>query len=269
MAKSNRKKSSIGDGDLIAGTAKKIHEGIITRADGYLDGSYDPKAAAKKTLFRGTTTALVVISLLTGLAFSSPAEITEDQANAQLRQAPVVLDIDDYANAAVEEEEDEADEQKGARSGIIARFRQAVLSLPSAVRLLIVVPLWAGGTALMTLLTFLWNALFASPLGGFIASFALGFAVLFGLFAVTAKMLFPEVPIRKILCKRNLIALAVTALVLAGLDAAMPLFWHKYPAVSALVKIAFGASVIGILSFRTRTLFNRSVSLLKNAAAAS
>ena len=253
---SAKRKSRQDGSEALMDAAKKLPKGVISRADAYLEGNYDPKAAARKAVFKGGTTALLVLSLLTGVAFSSPADINDDQAAAQLNQPPIVMDIDDYANAEVDDD-DEADEEKGARPGVIARFRQAVLSLPSAVRLLIITPLWALGTALLTLISFLWNTIFASPIGAFIASLAMGFAVLLGLFTVTAKMLFPDVPLKKILSKRNIIILAVTALVLAVTDAAAPLVWHKYPAISALIKLAAGAGVVGVLSLRTKMLFDR------------
>ena len=166
------------------------------------------------------------------------------------------MDVDDYLNSQLEDDDDDADEQKGAKQGVVARFKQAVLSLPSAVRLLIITPLWLLGTALMTMVSFLWNVIFASPLGAFIASFAMGFAVLIGLFAATAKILFPEIPLNKILSKRNILILAIAALSLAGIDAVAPLFWHQYPAVSALVKLGIGATVIGVLTMRTKALFD-------------
>lgn len=242
--------------DYILKAARRLHDGVVDRADGYLDGTYDPKAAGKKALIKGGTTALVVLSLLTGLAFSSPSEINEDPSPTNYSQPPVVMDLDDYMSTEVDDDDD-ADEQKSAKTGVFARFRQAVLSLPSAVRLLIISPLWALGTALMTAVTFLWNTIFASPLGAFIASLAVGFAVLLGLFTATAKVLFPDVPLRRILCKRNILALALAALLLSLADAAAPLFWHEYPAVAALVKLAVGGSVIGILSVRTKSLFRK------------
>jgi hypothetical protein len=196
---------------------------------------------------------LVALSLLTSAAFNAPADILEERPDTQVSNPPIVLDIDEYVNTSVDDEDD-ADEQKSSKLGVMARFRQAVLSLPSSVRLLIITPLWLIGTALMTLVTFLWNTLFASPLGAFIASFAVGFAVLTGLFAVTAKTLFPDVPLRDILTKRNVLILAVGAVILSGLDAAMPLFWEKYPAVSFLVKLVFGAGVISVLSLRVKAI---------------
>lgn len=238
--------------------AKKVNQHIVERADGYLNGTYDPKKEARKVAVKGVTTALVVASLLTGLAFSNPAEITEDQAASSYRSAPVVMDVSDFVNAPVDDDDDgDADEQKGAKVSIVAKFKQAILSLPQAVRLLIVVPLWAAGTALMTMITFLWNVIFASPLGAFIASFALGFAILLGLFTATAKMLFPDIPVRKLLSRQSLLILGVLALLLSGIDAVAPVYWHSYPLAAAAVKLVLGGTVIGVLSVRAKKLFNK------------
>lgn len=238
-------------------TARKLKKGIDRRADGYLDGTYDPKKEIRKGALKGATTALVMLSLLTGLAFSSPAEITEDQSAVNYRPAPVVMDVDDFINAPVDDDDgDDADEEKGSKLGFFARFRQAVSSLPQLVRLFIIVPLWAAGTAIMTVISFLWNVIFASPLGAFIASLFMGFAILLGLFTVTAKALFPDVPIRKILTKRNLLILGCLALVLSGFDAVAPMYWHQYPLAAALLKFILGGAVIGWLANRTGKLFH-------------
>lgn len=209
---------------------------------------------ARKTVVKSGSAVLVAVSLLAGLAFDSPADIIEDQSNIHYDKAPIVMDIDEYVNTEADDD-DEADQEKSSRPGVLARFRQAVLSLPSPVRILIITPLWLLGTGLMTLITFLWNVLFASPLGAFIASFALGLAVLTGLFAVTAKILFPDIPLRDLLSKRNLIMLAASALILSGIYAVAPLFWRQYPALSFLVKLVFGGALIGVLSIRAKALF--------------
>ena len=229
----------------------ELVEKLMDRAKSAM-GDYDPKLEAKKTIAKGATTALVVLSLLSGMAFSGPSDITQDQINTQLNPAPVVMDIDDFVNADVDDSDD-AEEEKGSKVGIVAKFRQAVLSMPQAARLLIITPLWALGTALMTVVSFLWNIIFASPLGAFIASFAVGYAVLFGLFAVTAKMLFPNVPLKKLINKRNVLVLGITALALSAIDAAAPHYWHQYPAYAAAVKFALAASVMGIMYYKIKT----------------
>ena len=215
----------------------------------------EDKAAmnARNAVVKGASALLVALSLLTSAAFNAPADILDEHPDTHVSNPPIVMDIDEYVNTDVDDDDD-ADEQKSSKLGVMARFRQAVLSLPSPVRLLIITPLWLIGTGLMTLITSVWNTLFASPLGAFIASFAIGFAVLTGLFAVTAKTLFPDVPLRDILTKRNVLILAVGAVILSGLDAAMPLFWEKYPAVSFLVKLVFGAGVISVLSLRVKAI---------------
>ena len=169
------------------------------------------------------------------------------------------MDVDDFVNAPVEDDEDDADEQKGSKMSISARFKQAVLTLPQSVRVLLVVPLWAAGTAILTMISFLWNVLFASPLGAFIASLALGFAIMLGLFTVTAKALFPDVPLRKILCRRNVIIIGCLALLLSGIDAVAPIYWSQYPLAAALVKLVLGGSVIGYLSHHVGKVFKTGV----------
>ena len=71
--------------------AKIVKDGVDRRVDGYLDGTYDPKAEARKITAKGVTTSLVVLSLLTGLAFSSPSDVAQDQTEAaNFRPTPVV-----------------------------------------------------------------------------------------------------------------------------------------------------------------------------------
>ena len=243
--------------EVMLTAAKKAKKSVDRRIDGYLEGTYDPKAEARKITAKGVTTSLVVLSLLTGLAFSSPADVTQDQVSAaNYKPTPVVLDVDEFVNAPVDDDDEDGDEQKSTKLSFTQRFRQAVLSLPQSVRMLLVVPLWAVGTAILTVIAFLWNILFASPLGAFIASFALGFAIMLGLFTVTAKALFPDLPIRKILCRRNVIIVGCLALVLSGFDAVAPVYWHSYPLAAALVKLVLGGTVIGYLAHRTGKLFH-------------
>lgn len=265
----DKKKNKIineDSGDLILNVGRRITDGINERADAYLEGTYDPAKIIRKNALKGAAGALVALSLLTGLAFSGPAEILDDQTPADAyRSAPIVMDVDDFVSAEVDDD-DEAEEEK-AKPGIVARFRQAVLSMPQHARLIVAVPLWALGTALMTLITFLWNIIFATPVGAFIASFAAGFAILTGLFTATAKLLFPDLPVRKILCKRNVMILMITALGLSGIDAVAPLYWHNYPLAAAFVKVVIGGTVIGLLSYRTKKLFNKVKSAVIPSAA--
>ena len=224
----------------------------------YLESTRDAKKKAGKNLVKGAASAVVLLSLLTGLTFSGPAQITGQQIGDNINQTPIVMDIDDYGNATVDDDDDDATGEKGTKIGLAARFKQAVLGMPKAVRILIVVPLWAIGTAIMTLLTFFWNFLFGSPLGGLILASVVGFGVLVGLYAATAKILFPDVPIRDILNKKSLIAIGIVSILLALADAVAPLFWHQYPAAAAAVKLTTGIVLISVLTTRVQNIFNKN-----------
>lgn len=243
--------------DKVFDAAKGAADEVVNKADRYLEGEYDPKAETKKVLVKGTTTLILVLSLLSGAAFSGPADINQDTAGSQINQPPIVMDIDDYASTTVDDDDDDADEQKTAKAGVVAKFRQAVLSLPSPVRLILITPLWAIGTAIMTAVSWLWGVIFSSPIGAFIASFAIGFAVLFGLFAVTAKMIFPNIPLRRLLSKRNILILAGTALTLSIIDALAPMYWHQYPLIAAAVKVLLAAVIMAIIFYRINKLIGK------------
>ncbi|MBR7088124.1 MAG: hypothetical protein IKI38_02110, partial [Mogibacterium sp.] len=117
---------------------RKIKKKLDKKADLYLEGKLDPKKEMRKTAVKGATTAVVMMSLLTGTAFSDPADIVQDQSAASYRPAPIVMDVSDFVNAPVEDDDEgESEEQKGAKSGIASRFRQAVLSMPQSVRILV------------------------------------------------------------------------------------------------------------------------------------
>ena len=211
----------------------------------------------KRKLVTGAATAAVLMSLVAGMLFNGVTEITPELTQTSVNQPPIVMDIDEFANANVDDDDDDATEDKKSSGGIVNRLKQAVLNAPFAVRLIVVLPLWLIGTALMTIVSLMGRVLLGSPIGAFLAAALVGFGVLVGLYAVTAKTLFPDVPMRKILSKGALVTLGVVAIGLAGLDAIAPLFWQKYPFYAGAVKLGTGALVIGILSARVKSIRDR------------
>lgn len=203
------------------------------------------KEETQKKIVKITATVAVLASLAAGLIFGAADDITPELKQASINQPPVVMELDEFGNATVDDDDEDADEKK---DGFVVRLRQAIVSLPLAVRLLIVTPLWAIGTAIMTIVSWLW----ASPIGAFVTTVLVGFAVLVGLYAVTAKMLFPNVPLKKILSKGHLTTLFVVSLGIAGADMIAPLFWAKYPIASAGIKLGAGVLVIAILCSRVK-----------------
>ena len=66
MASGKERSISEDRAEILRKTAKKVKKSVDRRVDGYLEGTYDPKAEARKLTVRGVTTSLVVLSLLTG-----------------------------------------------------------------------------------------------------------------------------------------------------------------------------------------------------------
>ena len=209
------------------------------------------KKLEKKKLMTGAATAAVLLSLAAGMLFNGVTEITPELTQTQVNQPPIVMDIDEFGNATLDDDDDDATEQKKAGS-VVQRIKQAIMGWPVAVRILIVTPLWLLGTVIMTATSILGRALFASPIGALALSAVVAFGVLTGVYAITAKTLFPDVPMRKILSKQALATLAIVSIGLAVVDELAPLFWAKYPWYAGGVKLGVGALVIGVLSARVK-----------------
>lgn len=133
------------------------------------------------------------------------------------------------------------------------RLRNRLLSLPQAVRVIFVLPLWALGWVITAFGSLIWGGLF-SPALGFVASWLLSVAVLVGLFALTAKLLFPNIPFKKILTKKNLYPIIGVAFLVVSLDAILPFYIDGYSAYSALIKIAVPFSIVGLLVYRLKKI---------------
>lgn len=191
----------------------------------------------KKKIVQGMATVTVLASLVAGMMFNGATEITPELTQTKVNPAPIVMDIDEFANATVEEDDEEQATQK--KGGI---------------RKLLIAPLSLVGTALMTVASLLFRLLIASPIGAFALTALVSWGLLVGVYAGTAKLLFPDVPMSKILSKGHIQALGVVALVIAGIDAAAPLFWDKYPLMSGLVKLGIGAAAIAALAAKVNKL---------------
>ena len=205
---------------------------------------FDKKRAKRVAVALTMATAVMVGSL-----FSGPDDITGSNAQEMLNPTPIVMDIG-AVDADIQDEEPAPEEAK--KSGIKARLRAAILSMPKWVRVAVCVPLWGLGYALLLLGSFLKVAL--TPFAGILLSGLIGIAVMIGLFGVTAKLLFPDMPWRKIFSKTNLIILIVTGIALTAADIIVPHYYSGYPYVAAAVKFTAALVVINILLARLKKL---------------
>ncbi len=205
----------------------------------------------RKKLKRTVVAAGLTAAVLVGSLFSGPDEITGGNAQQILEPTPVVMDIDAFDAADTAKEEPAPEEAK--KSGIKARLRAAILAMPRWLRVTVMVPLWALGYALLLLGSFLYQTVLA-PFAGIIISGLIGIAAMVGLFAVTAKLLFPDLPWRRILSKNNLIVLILTGIALTAADIIVPRYYSGYPYVAAAVKFTAALIVINILLARLKKI---------------
>ncbi len=128
-------------------------------------------------------------------------------------------------------------------------LREKVLSLPAPVKGLVLLPLWTIG-AIANYAFSLVLGLFARVFGGSVLTLLFQFALLFGLFALALKLLFPNKKLRELLTKKNLLWMAVCALVLTAADMLLKTWYEPYAKVRALVLLVLALILLSLLSWR-------------------
>lgn len=205
-------------------------------------------SGAKKTAAVSAVALLTAASVATGSLFDSPAALLSDEGTAVVCTVnDGVDDVEDDAGAEASE-----DEEARRRGGVRAALRERILRLPLAVRLLVVLPLWALGSAILAAAGAAWTLL--SPVMGKLAGFALMLALLAGAFLAAVKAAFPDLPLKKIFSRRSLLVLLLGAAALTAADAALPLFWDDYAQWKDLVLSAgfFAALCCAAVPFALR-----------------
>ncbi len=207
----------------------------------------------KKTRRRAAATAVAAVTsagVVMGGMFASP----DDLLNGGGGDDGAVTVTDTYspdAGASGDDLDDGADlgdsEEESRRRGVRARFRQWVWRMPYGVRALVGVPLWALVWLIITGATALWTGAL-SPLFGTILGWVVTAAVLLLAFALTGKALFPDLPLKKIVNKRNFLALLLGTLVLAVADNVAPLFWDGYARIAGAVRAVGSAGLLGAVT---------------------
>lgn len=188
---------------------------------------------------------LAAAALLVGTLIPSASDVVSP---ARIIDPPaVVLQLEE--EDAVQTEQSTPENRKALRAS--ERLKGWILGLPQALRLLLVLPLWGLGTFLSSVLSALWAGLL-SPGLAFVMSWILGAAVLLGAFGLGAKLLFPELPWRKIFARRNLYILGAGALLLTAADGVLPFYWPGYSLVSTGLKAFVSLGLIALLLLRLK-----------------
>ena len=128
------------------------------------------------------------------------------------------------------------------------KLRRLFLAQPSIVRGVVLLPLWAIGKVLIGLFSLLFTAL--SPVLQILLGVLLNAALLFGLFLVVLKLLFPNLRLRDFLTRRNILLLLAGSLILSAADTALKMFWEDYRPISIAIKLTVGLIVLSLLCWR-------------------
>jgi hypothetical protein len=134
------------------------------------------------------------------------------------------------------------------------KLRRLFLGQPSVVRGIVLLPLWAIGKVLITLFSLLFAAL--SPVLQIILGVLLNALLLFGLFLLVLKLLFPNLRLRDLLSKQNILLLAIGSVVLSVADAILRTYWEDYQPISIAIKLIVGLIVLSLLCWR---IFGRRI----------
>ena len=84
--------------------------------------------------------------------------------------------------------------------------------------------------------------------------------MLIGLFAATAKLLFPKLSFKKILAKKNVYILSAVAFIIVTIELITPFYWPDYNLVSTLVKIFLSVGIVGLLCYRLKKKYSAILS---------
>ncbi len=207
----------------------------------------------KKDLKKRTATAAVAAAASAGVVLGGLFENPDDLLNGG-EDAPEAVSSA-FHNAEAEaaegeslddETEETGDEEERRRGGVRARARAWVLRLPFGVRAAVGVPLWALGSGILWLLSALWGAVLSPAVRSFLPWLCLA-AMLLGVFLLAVKAMFPDLPLKKILNRRSLLALLLGAAALWAADAVIPLFEPGYRRVSdVLSAVAATLLLLGV-----------------------
>ena len=213
----------------------------------------DPK---RKSLKNRIITGLATLSVITGVgvnaAFDSPKEILMSDVP---EPTPIVRvyepDEPPVIDAAVEPEEPAAEETHGIKAWL--------QSLPLVVRGGIILPLYGIGAGVTHLLGVFFSGVMAPVLAS-ILKWVVFAAVIWGVIAVVLKLLFPKIPLKKLLSPKMFLYVLLGVAAIQILDKALPLVFNNYESWANALKYTLGLCVSIIVLVPT------AVSLLKKNA---
>lgn len=126
------------------------------------------------------------------------------------------------------------------------QLRTWLLKLPVPIKALFLLPLWALGAIPVAIGTAALSAV--SPLLAHILSFVLNAGILFGVFCLVYKLLFPNKKISELFKnKKNRRWLLFGVIAVTGVDLVLAQFWSGWSFVRVIVLVAAGFGILCLL----------------------
>jgi len=169
-------------------------------------------AAAVATIISASSTAVEA-------NFDNPADLLQ-QTNVE----PKVQHIDMGDPQDNSDTDQDSEKQKGKTEA--GTFRSFILGLPLAVRYLFVLPMWFLGNAIVYGASLLFAGM--SPILQGILSFVMLALIIAGAFAVTAKAIFPDLPLRKIFNRHSIKWILIGSAGVYVADLVLGITWAEY-----------------------------------------
>ena len=172
------------------------------------------KKAAKKAVALTAAAGMLVSS-----AFSSPADLLQDNEDAALAPPAAVVEyvVADEGPDGGDDDASLSEEETEEKLSLRGKIRRRILSTPQFVRAVIGVPLWGIGWGITSLLSLIWTGVL-SPAFAVVLKWVVAAALLLLVVALTLKAVFPDIPLKKLINKKNFLTVFIGMGVLGTLD---------------------------------------------------
>ena len=217
----------------------------------------------KKAVASSAVAVITAASMMVTGAIDSPATLLTDDDDSHRKASHTFMmaagsidnGLEEYSEDDEDEDEDEDEEEETSIEAALTfreRLQNIIMAMPLFVRCVLILPLWLIGSGLTFLTSALWQA--ASPFVTRFLSFLLILAIIIGAFVVSAKILHPELPLKKFLNKRTVPTLLIGGIALCALDLILTVLDVKFPLKDVFVCIGHLAVLSTALIVLTKYL---------------
>jgi hypothetical protein len=196
------------------------------------------KVSTKRKVAAGVAITVAVASIATNLLVE-PEELLHSAQYLQTHTQ--YMEQDQQEEFAIEYTELEEPTRVDA-------LRSWLVSLPVAIKAMILLPLWALGAIPVALGTAVFSAL--APIWMQVVSFLLQAGILAGLFCLVYKLIFPNRSIKELFKKKNLRWLILGAVTMTMVNFLLAQVWVGWPIVRVVLLVVAGFGVLCLLWHR-------------------